>query len=246
MAGFLYFLPDSPNASPDLNEWGLGHVGNRIVTRQVSTPMGSGLLVARNSQGGSLRFDSEKQTWRQIPDRLAKRPAWCGFWDDDRPTVADLAKARQLEGDELELLDGGRWLVPRLRKYVDSDEPRLQYAPCLPTTLDFNPDGRLMIGEVAPQYRQIWEAAMRVADELTFNQGTMSLEEVIEFAGPLLGLNYHVSIIELVLLGVIGVQEGQRIVRLALDMDGFEDRLKNLLSRPASDGTNSKSGEDAA
>lgn len=246
---FLYLIIDAPPSISDASQYGLGHIGKSITSREVSTPMGRGTLVGRGDV--PVIYQPEHQTWRRIPDRFVPSQTWCGWWNDKVPNALGLAKKNQLEGDEILLINGEHWLVPRLRKYLDDDSPRLNYVKCLPTQLDYSDDGELLLGDVAPQYKQIWDRALEVGDQLTFGaaqegRAEMSEAEIIEFAGPLLGLNYHVSIFEIVLLGLIGVDEGRSIVRMALDMDGLEARLKNLLSRQVSSGMSTDSGESPA
>lgn len=250
MAGFLYFLPDAPAALKGLDDWGLGHVGKPLTVRQARTKMGDGVLVAK-ADGASVEYAESQQTWRKIPDRFTKREAWLGYWNDQPPTEKDLAKTKQIAGQAVQLLGGEKWVVPRLRKFLDSDAATIHYVPTLPTLLDYNAEGQLIIGEVVPAYRAVWEMALRVGEQLAFGaaedqEGRLTEAEVLEFAGPVLGLNYHASIFELIVLGVLGIDEGREVVRVALDMKGFEGRLKNLLGRSVLSGTNLESGGELA
>lgn len=210
-------------------------------------PHGNGTLVCQSKFSGKLEYKPGEQTWVQIPDRFALKPAWLGWWNDDPPTEDDLRRKKTLPGNEVQLIDNTKWLVPRLRKYIDSDQMQLIYRTEVPTRLDYDAGGILTIGEVIPEYAAIWKQAMAVADALigaAKDGDDLTEVELIEFAGPLLGINYHVSIFELVKLGILGHEESREIVRFALDMKGFEERLKNLLSRSRSTGTNTPSGSE--
>lgn len=248
MAGFLYFAPGdlATVSNSQANQWGLGHVAGRdgsLTSRQVSASIGSGCVFAlADDHRGSVKFDAEKQTWRKIPEKFTTRELWIGWWNDDRPGVSDLVRKNQLPGRMVELLNGERWQVPILRKWEYED--RLQFSTTLPTIIDFNDVGELVIGDVAPQYKQVWDLSLRVAQRVVFGDASVEFDEVIALAGPLLGLNYRVSIIEVVMLGLISTQEAQTIVRAALDLDTFEELLKNFQSRLISGGTNSHSGDD--
>ena len=246
---FLYLIIDGPASITDAGKYGLGHIGKVKACREVSTSMGRGTMIT--SGDVPVSYKPEEQTWRLMPSRFVTGEVWCGYWNDRVPNAEGLAKPHQLDGEMVKLIGGEEWLVPKLRKYLDDDEPKLHYQKLLPTMLDYSDDGELLIGEVAPQYQKVWERALEVGDRLTFGaaeKGTaqMGESEVIEFAGPVLGLNYYVSIFEIVMLGLIGIDEGMTIVRKSLDMDGLEARLKNLLSRQVSSGMNTDSGDSPA
>jgi len=173
--------------------------------------------------------------------------AWIGYWNDNRPTAKTLAKPKQLDGETVKLLDGESWIVPKLREYAETDSAKLVYHQKLPSLLDYADDGMLIIGDVVPEYREVWEKSLAIADALTGgdNEGTVSLADQLEFAGPLLGINYYVSMFELTMLGIIGGEEAKAIVRAALDFNSLEERIKNVLSRHSSGGTNTTTGSAA-
>lgn len=245
MSSFLYFFPEAQGA-PIPESVGLGYVGDSVTTREVNTPHGRGWLVTAAGSASDAKYNQEKQTWRKIPGKFSKVPAWCGYWNDRPPTVDDLARKNQLPGELVTLADGKQWLVPVLRKYRQDDSPGLVYDISLPTMLDYSDDGDLTVGEVAPQYRQVWEMGLKVGQSLAWgdegDEASVDFGQVVEFAGPLLGLNYRVSMFELVFLKLVGVKEAEQIVRVALDLKGMEERLKNLLGRLDSSGTTSQSG----
>lgn len=249
---FLYFLKDAP-MSVQLSEWGLSHVGTasaKITQRQVQMPhMGNGLMVTRGD-ADLCRGDAtgQNQTWHKIPAKFAGgKDVWCGWWLDRIPNAVTLARPRQIEGDAMPMVGGEKWTVPTLRKFVESDRPWPVYSVRLPTILDYDSDGELSIGQVVPEYRTIWKRAIEVAEFLTDGatrdgQADLSWSELIEFAGQVLGINYHVSMFEVVKLGLITQEIAQEIVRKSLDFDGWRERIKNLQSRSQSSGTNSGSG----
>lgn len=245
MSSFLYFFPDLQGFI-DFERLGLGHAGTGVTTREANTPHGRGILAMSGGQSSDAKYEDDKQTWRKIPEKFCKVPAWCGYWNDRPPTVDDLARKNQLPGELVTLADGKQWLVPVLRKYRQDDSPGLVYDISLPTMLDYSDDGDLTLGEVAPQYRQVWEMGLKVGQSLAWgdegDEASVDFGQVVEFAGPLLGLNYRVSMFELVFLKLVGVKEAEQIVHVALDLKGMEERLKNLLGRLDSSGTTSQSG----
>lgn len=248
MAGFLYFAPGdiATVSNSQANQWGLGHVAGRdgsLTCRQVSASIGSGCVFAlADDHRGAVKFDADKQTWRKIPEKFTTRELWIGWWNDDRPGVSDLARKNQLPGRMVELLNGERWLVPLLRKWENEDKVR--WRTVLPTVIDFNDDGDLVVGDVAPQYRQVWDKSLPIAQQLCFGTEGVAYDDVIALAGPLLGLNYRVSIVEVVILGLISTHEAKTIIDAALDIETFEELLKNLQSRLTSGGMISQYGDD--
>lgn len=244
---FLYFLKDAP-AQVNLAEWGLSHVGTeskRFATRQVSAQhMGNGLLVTRGDTD-ICRVDpsGDNQVWHKMPKRfVGDREIWCGWWLDKVPNATTLARKQQLEGVSVELVGGEKWLVPVLRKFVESDKPWPVYQINLPTILEYDADGELSLGAVVPEYQAIWRRALQVADYLIEDNGGISFSDAIEFAGQVLQVNYHVSMFEIVKLGLLTKEIATNVVWESLDMRGWSDRIKNLASRSQSSGTNSANG----
>jgi hypothetical protein len=249
---FLYFLKNAP-AQVDLAEWGLSHVGtasSKIASRQVHAQhMGDGLLVTRGDVD-LCRVDptGNNQIWHKMPTKFTGgKEVWCGWWLDKIPTAETLARPQQIEGCNVAMITGEKWVVPILRQYVESDEPGLVYRVNLPQVLDYDTDGNLRFGQVVPQYAGIWKKAIQVSEFLTegakqTGEVDFSLVDVIEFAGQLLGLNYYVSIFELIKLELLTQEIANHAIRKALDFDGWSDRLKNLVSRSQSSGTTSQSG----
>lgn len=244
---FLYFLKNAP-PQVKLAEWGLSHVGetsNKIATRQVHAPhMGDGLLVTRG-EADTCRIDpsGDNQVWHKFPAKfMGDKEVWCGWWLDKIPTAESLARKQQLPGVEVPLVSGEKWLVPVLRKFVESDRPWPVYNINLPTILEYNAEGELTVGAVVPQYREIFAQALKVADYLIESNGNLKPTDSIEFAGHVLRINYHVTMFELVLLGLMTEENAHKVVFESLDMNGWRDRIKNLVSRSQSSGTNSENG----
>lgn len=252
MSCFLYFLPDAPAVVKDLAFWGLQKFDERpLACTQVATPMGRGTIAASTDESGLVKFDQDGQVWRKIGKRFSLHEAWIGYWKDRPPSIDTLARKKQLEGEKVELLDGKKWIVPKLREYRQDDSVKLSYDVRLPTLLDFNNDGDYVIGDVVPQYRAIWDRSIEIADQLVYGaiengESNLTTKDTIDFAGVILGINYYVSIVELMTLKLVGVGEGRLILRTALDLNGFEARIKNLQSRLVSGGTNSEFGSETS
>jgi hypothetical protein len=243
---FLYFLQDAP-AQVRLTEWGLSHVcseSKSITSRQCqSQHMGNGLLVTRgDTEICRIDPDGNDQVFFKMPHKFTGgKNVWCGWWTDQKPNAESLARKQQLPGVDVPLISG-HWKVPILRKYIDSDRPWPVYRIELPTILEYDTEGNLTIGAVIPEYRDIWLRALQVADFLVEGNGKIDTIEAIEFAGQVLRINYHVSMFELVTLGLMTQENSEEVVWQSIDMHGWRDRIKNLVSRSQSSGTNSENG----
>lgn len=237
---FLYFLKDAP-VQVSLSDWGLAHVGDqsrRISSRQVHAPhMGDGLLVTRGDVE-LCRIDpsGDNQVWHKFPSKFTgEREVWCGWWLDKVPCAKTLGRSEQLRGVDVELVGGEKWLVPVLRRFIESDQPYPVSRTQLPTILDYNADGELVLGAVVPQYRTVWTMATdlssKVIENSSSNSGTnLSFAEVVDFCSQVIGINYAVTAFELTKLGLLTEEVTNNVVRVALDFEGFEREVRRLVN----------------
>lgn len=207
-----------------------------------------GLIVAAgNVEATELRYDPGMQVWT----RRFGSDAWIGLTRNRTYRPADFARDTHVRGESLILLDGNAWTIPRLVAYdPDQLDGPFVYSCLLDRTLAQDPDtGRLVPGAVTPQYREVWDAALAIGDNLlsqiTGGKNTAELPEDAEerFIAQLLGLNYRVDTPEISALGLLSSSLARRIIRIGIDLDTLETNLKNRLSRRVSGGTNTASGE---
>lgn len=243
----LLFVPDAQSMTPPLAESQplAGLLPERRICRQTSAgPSGPGLLIADDPlpAGFELRYDAQSQKWQRVPDANL----WVGYDAAHPPAPQSLARAKQLPGYPVSLLDGHNWLIPQLREWIPSDT--LTFRCTLPRVIKQSEDtGEFVLGDVVPQYRAVWEAGLRVSDEL-FRQltegATAALDdaEVLKFCIDLLELNYRVNASVVSLLELLSSAEIAAIVQVAVDLDRLRDHLKNLLSRHDSGGTTHTAG----
>lgn len=252
MAGFLYFTPTSMSPSlGKVREWGLGYAfASPPLCREVqgATPNGEkGYVFGDSKRVGDRVKLGEGQTWRKIPGREGMQEVWVGYWNDAKPTPADLARSEQLAGYALKLADGNEWQVPVVRAY-DVDAGLV--VPLLPTLYDLDDKGQLTKGEIAAAHRWLWDLT-EPAWKAMIVEGDMSDQAMLSIAAKLIGANYAVDVVELAaMLQVFSPQLSPcGIVALALDYTTWKEwadaKKKSLSQPPTEDGFNSVNGEAA-
>jgi hypothetical protein len=242
----LYFVPNAKSMTAEIQkEHGFDRLLNSVQHRETASgPQGSGILVADGSKSAEyVHFNADRQTWSP---RFG-RTSMVGTWNDQPVSPEQLARQQQVEGDQLVLLDGHRWQIPRLRKWLDDDE-QIQFSPELPRVMHRSTStGRFVLGSVIPQYRDLWERSLKIAEsmfaQLAQSQAA-SLEdsEVELFVCEVLAANYRVDADVISHLQLLTPELTGAIVRAALDWDTLRAHLKNRLRRRISGGMSSASG----
>lgn len=225
MSGFLYFV-EGFNGNPqrlfaplglrDVFGDDSGYVGPAGDALGPDGLRGRLFGLARDVTPDRAKFDAAAQTWRRAApprgtkgqgdeetagdaagvDSAARHGLWIGFWNDDRPTAAQLARDEQIAGHRVRLGDGGDWLVPTARVFPLGTR--------LPESLVLGPDGEL-VREAIPRFARISRMAEQVwADLETMGQGgEITLREGWDIAAAALSVNYRVGINEVSALGLL-------------------------------------------
>lgn len=243
----LFFVPNAKSMTAEIRkEHGLDRLLSSTQHRETTNgPDGSGILIADGTQHPDyMHYSPNLQTWSP---RFG-RTSMVGTWNEKPVTPAMLKREIQVEGDDLELLDGHRWKIPRLRKWLDEDE-QCQFSPELPRVMQRSATtGRFVLGSVIPKYRDLWEQSLKIAQTM-FSQlaqtESASLEdsEVEFFVCEVLAANYRVDADVISHLQLLTPEISGAIVRSALDWDTLRAHLKNRLRRRISGGTSSASGD---
>jgi hypothetical protein len=242
----LYFLPGAKALHPGLlAQHGLDSLLASPQSRETSQgPDGAGLLVCDQQYKSSyLRHDSHQQSW----SRRYGYDSQVGTWHDQPPDPSALAKPDQIDGGHVRLLDGNQWLIPTLRRW-QCDETNIEYRCMLPRVMRQSPDtGDYILDQVIPHYRELWDTACTIADELfaQLQESTTAhvpYDEFIAFAHRLLAVNYRVDPSVISHLGLLSQDIAETIIGIALDWDTLRDHLKKELGRRASGGTTSAAG----
>ncbi|HUV11129.1 MAG TPA: hypothetical protein VMX12_09130, partial [Acidimicrobiia bacterium] len=164
---------------------GLGHAFERPAGVVAVTPRGPGggpgVIVT------DAGVDRTKLDWRQAPGQKW----WIGVSGDTPP--ATLARKEQIDGHEVELGDGHRWLVPVARTFGIGSR--------LPQRLVLGPDGATWTGEPLARFVAVSAKAERVeramlGDLEDDEEPITVLGEGASVAVEALALNYRVSAVE--------------------------------------------------
>ena len=207
----LYLLPDITDKPTARNiiDAGLAHLldpgeGFRGDWRGVQRgPEGCrGMLFGSCYGPERTSYKPAEQTWRKVPHSTA----WVGLWNDQHPTPAMLQRAKVIDGHEVEMANGSRWLVPVARGFdFSGDEPAARVA--LPTLLDLDDDGEWILGDVLPQFSRLCKIAETVWDTIAAaGEGApvvISGSDEFEMVAEVLSTNYRVSKIECVMLRLL-------------------------------------------
>lgn len=240
MSHFQYFVPGRQRLThQECREIGLGYA---FESNPAPRPVDSGpdgqrgvVLCATDERIG---FYPGKQTWRRFPGNATG--LWCGMFDDQPPRPGDLARAELVPGNWLRLEDGHQWLAPMARRFEEIED-RLCWSHTLPTSLELDDEGRVVQGDVRPRYRRLWELAMRyeeayltAAADAPSRSGMVKFDfaEADELVPLALQVNYRVSLVELVMLGVYDTQMRTAVLDVLIDqatqLEFFKKKLAAL------------------
>lgn len=138
---FIYAIKNTSVLSGAvLEKTGLGRVfdepGKVQTTTSTEGPGGKPCLLCGNVPPRSLRFKPDEQKWTDGNDGQY----YVGFYVDDPPKPAGLARKNQLAGHEIELGDGNKWLIPVARKFAEGS--------VLPVALGIGANGQIITDEL--------------------------------------------------------------------------------------------------
>lgn len=258
MAQLLYYLDGPLRISPEqAREIGLSYAfpdgGFAAGDFTGSGPGGHhGCVITAGDRCG---YYPDKQTWLRIPDATfpgklgAIKGVHVGFWNDARPTPAELQVARPLNGRAVRLRDGQDWLVPIARAWSDQ-EGNAGWCNALPGLVTLGDDGEFASGGVEPRYARLWEIATAWWQALLDH--SPDAEGVIRFdfrgahdaAAEALAANYRVRRAEIVLLGLFDNQfySATEILNVLVDRDTFTAWAKKNLTPEGSGGSSTTVG----
>lgn len=220
MAGFLFFLEGEPRQInlTHLAELGVGHLFDascQCRTMPTShTPTGRpGSLFAqqdKHAEGFVIDYDPDAQHWlcdeQGDPMPLPGTNVYIGLLVADPPTSADLLRKKTLPGTPIELLAGGEWIVPTVRRF---DALTAGWQSALPCYVGMDRTGRPTRGRTLQQYAHLWDVTEPIcAAMLAMRTGEGSGptdQEFTDAAVTLLQANYLVDLATLVLLDALDV-----------------------------------------
>jgi len=259
MAGFLYAIANVNTVkAADLE--GAGLTG---IFGQSKTPSDKGLpycqryttkgpggqacsLISLGEDAGKLHFKPEQQHWQKsMNDKY-----WLGFYNDDRPTEKDLRRKRQLAGHEIELIDGGKWLIPIARM--------ISRGSTLPQTLILGKNGEVITEELSEyaefssRVGQLWED-FQCENKWKEGEPKLTVTERMQLVIEALAWNYHIGADEVNLLKLITTQNISELLAAIIDVPTLIEAAKQMAdekkkgeSAVTGDGLTSGNGAEAS
>ncbi len=254
MSGFIYYLSGYQGAlTPDTVERvGLGYAFDSAPScAEVSGPDGKrGLVFADldRAEPPPLGYCETTQKWRRVPQR-SETPvaqAWVGLVATSPPAPSCLRRPKALPGEEVELLDGSKWLIPHAKQFLEERDGQVGWMITLPRAVDINDSGEFVEGDVSKQYRELW----RVAEGFTGQMGTAieeasNKEQSFNVQAHLLDAvraiqaNYYVDGIELAMLSALSIETAGEVMMTLIDWHTFQELMSK---KKLSDGLNSANG----
>jgi hypothetical protein len=261
--GFLYFVSgdERPPTLDKLRKWGLGYAFSKspehrpINSNSPSGKPGGVIAEPERHQGKVAGYHKAEQTWRKLPIVEGRPEIWVGYWNDAKPTPADLVRAPLLPGAvSMRLGDGEHWLIATLTEF----DAETKSGECtLPAPLDYDEYGNLFTTRPVGEYGELWDAVHPVAMGICFgsNEPDSDIKEPTEqeirkAAFRLLQANYVVDMPELVALGCLQNDSTFRTIVIASCrgewlMDAIRDVAKKNEPQPAANISDTTGGKAA-
>ena len=175
-------------------------------------------LPADSSRRFCCAYAEDDQRWEQASDGL-----WIGIEKKEPPRPEDLQRQKVHAGYEIDLADGGSWLVPVIRRPQGVAERAGIRATELPRNLRWDAEGVLQ-ETLKPSYRVYWDAAGEVAEHFFDGDGInsapvdMTEDWAMRQALLFLSLNYRVWMPEQNMLGFLDSENFATVLGIAIDM----------------------------
>jgi hypothetical protein len=251
VAGFLYFVPGvfKTSFSPEeLATLKIAHAFDAGTSQSCREYRGtgpggeSGTIVADSNTVPAERhvYSADKQTWRKAPASSVR----VGMWNDAKPGPPDTVRKAAIPGHAVTLGDGRQWMIPVARGIAETPSGDvIRYTNC-DRRLDWDDEGRRVLGEVVEAHKALWDAASLWMDAKTQTEGddhAAMLEQVETTEAAVVGLstNYRVGLAEVGLLGLLTERTEWTILDAMIDWPSWLTWLKK---KEASDTSNSDAG----
>lgn len=204
MRVMLYYIPGYAKHSVDKRELaglGLGHLaGMSLPAVKVNggPDKGHGVLVMPLPQGsdtalhkkcGYKAAEQDWFAWKRAGEAPTPPTIWCGWYRGEQPGPQDLRRPeRHAVNLPVELADGKVW------EFTPAEE--LPRAFCLG-------DGGAVVSRFQQKYARFQEADDWLAEWMRDGSRSEPIREIIARLATLLGINYRVSALEVLALGLI-------------------------------------------
>ena len=229
MAPFIYAIPQVTAVSSGLvKRIGLDEVlqdtdPSQHKFRQIGKgPEGqAGVLFMVTENTKLLHYKPDEQTW----DKSRNGKYWIGFYNKDKPTELILRRPRQLAGHDVELQDGSKWLIPIARIITG--------VSTLPQSLFIDSQDEITTRPLQ-QYTaftdrvdELWDDFRAEIDPKSGKEPNLSTADRMHLAAEALSWNYHVSLNEINMLGLITTQNLIEIMSAIIDVTTLIEEAKH-------------------
>ena len=224
MSSFIYFVENhkTPPKLEDMEAWGLLHAFdglppyhaeyNAAPSKEGTSPSGHGYLLTDDARLQPLQptIRPDEQVWRKMPPRKGCPTIWVGCYSEKMPSPSSLVRKNPLGGIEIELADKNRWMVPLVQVYDDN----VDVVSRLPSHIDLDDEGKVVRGKVIEKHRALastcesffdsWSLSAIPAIQEGMDEWSWQYEpaEVVNQAVTVLGANYRIGLVEVVMLGL--------------------------------------------
>jgi len=228
MGRLLYFVDGVQSVDrAKLDEVGIGATiqDAKFAARGATTGPGGNpgvtvgtIAVGRNGREKHIGYFPEKQEW----EKAKSGDYWIGKFIEDPPRPEDLLRKEAIDGHNVELFDGNRWIIPIARK--------IPIGSVLPRAMVLGPNGELVM-EALPRYTKLSKMTERIWDSWSADaRRAMVDEEEVESDDPItvefgweiaieaLGLNYLVGPEEISFLRLITTANIKMILGALIDL----------------------------
>ncbi len=174
-------------------------------------PGGSACLLLGNVKAGQLRYKPDVQQWM----KSYNQEYYIGFYLEDPPKPAELARKKQLAGHAVELGGGYEWLIPVARKFAEGS--------VLPVSLGIGKNGEIVTDELTEyvgfsgRAEKYYRDTLRQWDRIE-GCDEMTTDGRIKLAIEAIMLNYHVGIEETFALKLINTANLHEICEAIIDL----------------------------
>jgi len=260
MAGLIYYLPGMPTTATiaELRAAGLGHaieedVGlGRAGVMRGGPDGGAGLIVGYTDRlaGQALGMFPDGQRWERMawPPGMnagARGAAWVGWWPGSPPRPEELARARMLTGHWVTLADGQGYLVPTVRRAVETSAGTA-YIVSLPHTIRLDAAGEWRRNGVIAVYQDLWRMTERWAESFFASIGraaeaeaaagaesvSVTFAEEVGLCAAALTVNYRLGPTELSALGLLDETAVGAVLGALIDLPRLRELQKKSASPP--------------
>ena len=224
MGGFIYAIPKITSINEKiLADTGLDKVLKEVVyfTREGLIPQGQqGILIGgRGIDSKQLYYKPDEQNWQ----RSLNEKYHIGLYVNEKPGPADLTRKEQIDGYEILLSDGNKWMIPLARAFPAGTS--------LPQSLIMGSDGKLT-AELMPKFlafskkaEKLWNDFLKIFG-LEEGKPEMTIEQAWDMTVEALNFNYHISTDEINILKLIDSKNIWEICKAVIDYPAIEEYLK--------------------